>query len=46
MGFQTRKVLSFYSKHLKQNITVLDFDIKKKIHCFLAFEVQELIVNR
>jgi len=38
MGFQTREFLSFFSKHFKQNIIVLEFEIKLFSHCFVAFE--------
>jgi hypothetical protein len=46
MGFQIRKVLSFLSKHLKQNITILEFEIKLFSHCFVSFENQSDIVDR
>jgi hypothetical protein len=44
--FQTREVSSFFSKHIKQNIIVLDFEIKFFSHCLAAFEVQRGIVER
>ncbi len=37
MGFQIREALSFFSKHFKQNITVLEFETKLFYHCFFAF---------
>jgi hypothetical protein len=46
MGFQTREVLSFFSKQFKQNITVLEFEIKLFFHYFAAFEDQRNIVDR
>jgi hypothetical protein len=45
MGFQIRKVLSFFSKHFEQNITILEFEIKIFSHCFVAFEDQRDIVD-
>ncbi len=45
MGFQTIEVLSFFSKHLKQNITILEFEIKLFFHCFVAFEDPRDIVD-
>jgi hypothetical protein len=41
MGFQTREVLSFFSKQFKQNITVLEFEIKIFFQLFVAFEVKK-----
>jgi hypothetical protein len=47
MGFQTIEVLKFFfSKHYKQNIIVLEFEIKLFSHCFVAFEHQRDIVDR
>jgi hypothetical protein len=46
MGFQIKEVLSFFSKHFKQNITILDFEIKLFCHCFVTFGVERGIVNR
>ncbi len=40
MGLQIREVLSVFSKHFKQNIIVLDFEIKFVFHCFVTFEVE------
>jgi hypothetical protein len=37
MGFQTREV--FFSKYLKQDITVSSFEIKFFSHYFVAFGV-------
>jgi hypothetical protein len=31
-----------FSKHLKQNTTVLGFEIKFFSHCFVAFRVQKM----
>jgi ABC-type uncharacterized transport system permease subunit len=45
MRLQTREVLSFISKHLKQNIIVSGFEIKLFSHCFVAFGVQRSLVN-
>jgi hypothetical protein len=45
MGFQIREVLSFFSKHFKQNITISGFEIKFFSYCFVAFEVQISLVN-
>ncbi len=40
MGFETREGLQFFpSKHLKQTITFLDFEIKLFCHCFVSFGV-------
>jgi hypothetical protein len=42
MGFEIRKGLKFFpSKHLKQNITVSDFEITFFCHCFVAFGGQK-----
>jgi hypothetical protein len=38
--------MQFFSKHLKQNIIVLDFEIKLFFHYFSAFEVQRGIVDQ
>ncbi len=46
MGFQTKEILSFFSKHVKQNIIVLEFENKLFSHCFIAFENQKHIVDR
>jgi hypothetical protein len=46
MGFQTREVFNFFSKHFKQNITVLEFEIKLFSHYFVTFEDQKAIVDR
>jgi hypothetical protein len=46
MGFQSKEVFNFFSKHFKQNITVLSFEIKLFCHCFVAFAVQRGIVNQ
>ncbi len=45
MGFQTKEVLSFFSKHFKQNIIVLESEIKLFSHCFVAIENQKDIVD-
>jgi hypothetical protein len=45
MGFKTREVLSFFSKHLKQNITFLEFGIRLFFHYFVAFENNKDIVD-
>jgi hypothetical protein len=44
MGFQTREV--YFPKHFKQNITVLDFEIKFFSHCFVTFEDPKDIIDR
>jgi hypothetical protein len=36
-GLKFKKVWIFFSKHLKQNIMVLNVEIKFFCHCFLAF---------
>jgi hypothetical protein len=46
MGFQTRHVESFLSKNFKQNITILEFEIKLFSHCFVSFEVPRSMVDR
>jgi len=46
MKFQTKEVKKKKnSKHLKQNITVSSFDIKFFSHGFVAFGVQNSLVN-
>jgi hypothetical protein len=45
MGFQTREVLSFFSSQFKQNIRVLEHEIKLFSHCFVAFENKEYILG-
>jgi hypothetical protein len=45
MGLQTIKVLSFFSKGLKQNITISNVEIKLFSRCFVAFGVQRSLVN-
>jgi hypothetical protein len=45
MGFQTREVFKNNSKKLKQNITILNFEIKLFSHCFSTFEVEGGIVD-
>jgi hypothetical protein len=45
MVFQIREASSFFSKHLKQNTTILEFDIKLFSHCFVTFEDQRDIVD-
>jgi len=45
MGFQTREVFSFFSKRFKQNITVLEFEIKLFSHFFVTFEDQKDILD-
>jgi len=37
--------LKFFSKHFKQNIIVLEFEIKIYFHCFAALEDQKDIVD-
>jgi hypothetical protein len=46
MRFQIKEVLSFFKKHLKQNIIVLNFEIKFFSHYFVAFKVERGIVDR
>jgi hypothetical protein len=45
MRFQTREVLSCFSKHFKQNITILELEIKLFSHFFVTFEDQRNIVD-
>ncbi len=45
MGFQLKRFNVFFSKHLKQNTTILEFDIKLFSHCFVTFEDQRDIVD-
>jgi len=45
MGFQTKEVSSFFSKHLKQHITISGFEIKFFSHYFVVFGIQSSIVN-
>jgi hypothetical protein len=45
-GFEAREVLSFFSKHLKQNIIVSNVEIKLFSHCFVAFGIQRSLVNQ
>jgi hypothetical protein len=45
MSFQIKEVQSFFPKHLKQNIKVLEFQIKLFSRCFAAFESQKGIVD-
>jgi hypothetical protein len=40
MGFQTIEVLKFFSKHFKQNMTVLELEIKLFFHYFVVFKYQ------
>ncbi len=44
-GLKLKRFQVFFSKHLKQNILVLDFEIKFLSDCFAAFEVQRGIVD-
>jgi hypothetical protein len=44
-AFILKKFKAFFSKHFKQNITVLNFEIKFFSHCFIPFEVQRDILN-
>ncbi len=44
-GFKLERFKVFFPKHFKQNITVLDFEIKLFSHCFATFEVQRGIVD-
>jgi hypothetical protein len=39
------KKFKVLSKHFKQNIIVLDFEIKLFFHCFATFEAQKGIVD-
>jgi hypothetical protein len=45
MGFQTRKVKKKISKHFKQNIIILDFELKLFSHYFAEFEVHRGIID-
>jgi len=40
-GFKLERFKGFFSKHFKQTITVLDFEIKFFSHHFVAFSVQK-----
>jgi hypothetical protein len=44
-GFKLERFLKNNSKHLKQNISVLNFEIKIFSHCFSTFEVEGGIVD-
>jgi hypothetical protein len=44
-GFKLERFKASFSKHLKQNITVSNFDIKLFSPCFVAFGVQKKFVN-
>jgi hypothetical protein len=46
LGFQTREVLSSFSKHFKNKITVLESENKIFSHCFVAFENPKDNVDR
>jgi hypothetical protein len=45
-GFKLKRFKILLSKKFKQNITVLEFEIKLFSHCFVAFEVSRGIVDR
>jgi hypothetical protein len=45
MGFQTKEVFNFFSKHFKQNIIVWEFEFKLFFHCFVSFEDQRDFVD-
>jgi hypothetical protein len=45
MGFQTREVLSFFSKHFKQNTNFFYFEIYLFFRCFATIEFQRGIVD-
>jgi hypothetical protein len=42
-GFKLKRFKGSFSKHLKQNITVLGFEIKLFSHCFVALEIKEFL---
>jgi hypothetical protein len=44
-GFKLERLNLFFSKHFKQNITILDFEIKLFFQCFATFEVPRGIVD-
>ncbi len=44
-GFKLEKFKVFFSKHLKQNITILNFEIKFFSHCFVVFRIQRGIID-
>jgi hypothetical protein len=44
-GFKLESIKAFFSKHLKQNITILGFEIKLFSHYFLKFGVQSNLGN-
>jgi hypothetical protein len=46
MGFQTIEVFKFFSKHFKQNITILELEIKLFFHYFAVVKYQKDIVDR
>jgi hypothetical protein len=45
MGFQTKKVKFIFFKTLKQNITILEFEIKLFSHFLVAFLNQKDILD-
>jgi hypothetical protein len=45
-GFKLERFKVFFKKHLKQNIIVLEFEIKLFSRYFVAFEDQRNIVDR
>jgi hypothetical protein len=45
-GFKLKRFKVFFTKHFKQNITVLDFEIELFSHCFVKFEIERGIVDR
>jgi hypothetical protein len=45
MCFKLERFKNCFSKHFKQNITVLEFEIKLFSHCFVAFEAPRDIVD-
>jgi hypothetical protein len=44
-GFKLERFKAFFSKHLKQNITVLGYEIKLFSHYFVVFGVQSNLVS-
>jgi hypothetical protein len=44
-GFKLERFKNCFSKHFKQNTTVLEFEIKLFSHCFATFEIQRGIVD-
>jgi hypothetical protein len=44
-GFKLERFKVFFSKHLKQNITISNVEIKLFFNYFVAFKIQKNLVN-